>query len=282
MYYCVINTLMSLIKHLFIFSILLLVSCGGDDSSDPVIPEEEPPVDLLDFQDLVFSDEFDGTELNTDIWTYELGDGCPNLCGWGNNELQSYTDREENVSVSDGTLKIKAIREDFGDSQFTSGRIITQGKEEFLYGKIEIRAKMAGNGGTWPALWMLGSDINTVGWPASGEIDIIEYVGNREDHISSAMHWPGNSGGQAPFQGRDVDNAESEFHIYECLWDRDRITFSVDGEQAHFVRNIDRFQPFDKPFFFIFNVAMGGTLGGVVENGFDSSTMEVDYIRVYQ
>ncbi len=273
---------MKILNTISIVMIITLFACGGDDSNNPIPPDPEPPVDDLDFQDLIWSDEFDGDQLDLSNWSYEIGDGCPNLCGWGNNELQYYTDREENVSVSDGTLKITAVKEDFEGAQYTSARLITKGLQEFAYGKIEIRAKMAGAAGTWPALWMLGDDIDFVGWPTCGEIDIMEYRGVNQDQITSALHWPGNSGGDAPFSGRGVTDAETEFHVYELLWERDRLTFSVDGGSSHFFRNITTLMPFDHEFFFIFNVAMGGTLGGTVDPEFTSSTMEIDYIRIYQ
>ena len=243
-------------------------------SAEPGQTDPEEPT----YDNLIWTDEFEGEELNTEFWNYEIGTGTN---GWGNNEAQYYTDRSENVQVSDGTLKIIAQRENYEGSEFTSARITTQDKFEFTYGRVEIRAKMAGGGGTWPALWMLGANFDEVGWPASGEIDILEYVGNNPDEVSSAMHFPGNSAGNAPNNSIAIENAESEFHIYECIWSPDNVRMLVDGTEILAVPNSADL-PFNADFFMIFNVAMGGTLGGQIAEDFDSSTMEVDYINVYQ
>lgn len=242
-------------------------------TSDDVVQSEIP-----EYNNLVWSDEFDGTELNAENWSAEIGTGTN---GWGNQELQYYTDREDNLQVSDGTLKITAKREDYEGSQFTSARIKTEDKFEFTYGRVEIRAKLAGGGGTWPALWMLGEDYATNAWPACGEIDIMEYQGNIPDQTIAAMHWTGNSGGNGPAATTAVANAETEFHIYECIWSPEVVKFFVDGTEFHSVEN-NLGLPFNDDFFLIFNVAMGGTLGGEIDDSFVSSTMEVDYVKVYQ
>lgn len=238
--------------------------------------DEEP-----EYNTLVFSDEFDGDELNTTTWNYETGDGCPNLCGWGNNESQTYTDREENVRVADGLLTIEARREAFAGSDFTSARITTQDKYAFTYGRIEIRARLPRGGGTWPALWMLGSDIRTNPWPGCGEIDIMEHVGNQQNRIFSTLHYPENSGADGVSQSIIDEDVSDEFHVYRAIWSPNTIRFFVDDELYHTFDN-DPSIPFNSDFFLIFNVAMGGNFGGDIAPDFQSSSMEVDYVRVYQ
>ena len=228
------------------------------------------------FEDLVWFDEFDGDALDTDTWNYETGNGTN---GWGNGEVQYYT--EDNVTVQDGNLVITARREAESGFDFTSGRITTQDKYEFTYGRIEARAKMPAGGGTWPAIWMLGANFDEVGWPETGEIDIMEWVGNEPNRTSSALHFPGNSGGNAVVGDETINNATSEFHTYTAEWTEDNITFLLDGE-VYFTFENDGSTPFNNDFFLIMNVAMGGGLGGTIAEDFQESSMEVDYIRVYQ
>ena len=234
---------------------------------------EEP-----EFNDLVWADEFDGDVLADTAWSYDTGTGND---GWGNNEAQNYTDRTENVSVADGLLTITAQRENFAGSEFTSGRIVTMDKFEFTYGRVEIRAKLPVGGGTWPALWMLGANFDVVGWPNCGEVDMMEHVGNNSTQVLSALHFPGNSGGNAVTESTEVPTAETEFHVYTTIWSENTIRFYVDDELYHtFENNPDI--PFNHDFFLIMNVAVGGTLGGTIDPAFQSSAMEVDYVRVYQ
>ena len=230
------------------------------------------------FDELVWSDEFDGDGLSADHWSYDTGTGND---GWGNNEAQYYTDRTENVRVADGLLSITAQRESFSGSNFTSGRIVTMDKFEFTYGRIEIRAKLPSGGGTWPALWMLGANFDEVGWPACGEIDMMEHVGNEPQRILSALHFPGNNGGNAVTQSTTVAGVEEDFHVYKTEWSENTIRFYVDDELYHTFNN-NAGIPFNHDFFLIFNVAVGGTLGGTIDPAFQSSTLEIDYVRVYQ
>ena len=169
-----------------------------------------------------------------------------------------------------------------GDAPYTSARIKSENLYEFTYGRVEIRAKLPSAGGTWPALWALGANFDTVGWPTCGEIDIMEHVGNNANVPSSALHYPGNFGGTAVTSSTAVSTATSEFHNYTVEWTPESIKFVVDDELVHlsFVNSGDT--PFNSDFFFIMNVAMGGTLGGTIDPTFTEDTMEVDYIRVYQ
>ncbi|WKX78148.1 glycoside hydrolase family 16 protein [Zobellia laminariae] len=169
-----------------------------------------------------------------------------------------------------------------GNAAYTSARIKSENLYEFTYGRVEVRAKLPSAGGTWPALWALGANFDEVGWPASGEIDIMEHVGNNSNIVSSALHYPSNSGGNAVTNSTSLPTATSEFHNYTVEWTPESIKFVVDDELIHtsFVNSIDT--PFNNDFFFIMNIAMGGSLGGVIDPAFTQDTMEVDYIKVYQ
>ncbi|MBI1343122.1 MAG: family 16 glycosylhydrolase [Terrimonas sp.] len=226
---------------------------------------------------LVWSDEFDapGTP-NPSKWGFDIGAG-----GWGNAELQYYTNRLENASVSNGTLKIIATKENYMGSPYTSARLLSRDKYSFKYGKIEARAKLPAGGGTWPAIWMLGNNINTVGWPACGEIDVMEHVGNQLNKIFGTVHHPGHSGGNADGGTVTIANATTEFHTYAAEWTTSSIKFSVDGAVFYTFANSAPL-PFNQNFFIILNVAMGGNFGGTVDPAFTSAQMEIDYIRVYQ
>lgn len=175
---------------------------------------------------------------------------------------------------------------DFGSTgsagpAYTSARIKTEGLHEFTYGRVEARAKLPTGGGTWPAIWMLGGDYLTNPWPAAGEMDIMEHVGNQQDIVFASTHDPNNFGGNARTGSTLVMGVSEEFHVYEMEWTETEIKFAVDGIVYHTVSN-DGSLPFNKDFFFILNVAMGGTFGGNVDSNFMESTMEVDYIRMYQ
>lgn len=168
-----------------------------------------------------------------------------------------------------------------GNSEFTSARIKSEGLQEFTFGRVEARAKLPTGGGTWPAIWMLGANFSQVGWPAAGEIDIMEHVGNRQNVIFGSTHDPNNNGGNARTGQTTVAGVSNDFHIYEMEWTDSEIKFAVDGIVYHMVSN-DASLPFNADFFFIMNVAMGGTFGGSVDPNFVESSMEVDYIRVFQ
>lgn len=228
---------------------------------------------------LVWADEFNvpGAPCS-DNWSYDLGTGNN---GWGNAESQYYTDLPSNVIIEDGVLKITARSEEYLGSNYTSSRLKTNQNFDFTYGKIEVRAKLPTGGGTWPAAWMLGSDYQTNTWPACGEIDILEHVGNQQDVIFSTLHFPGNSGGNGVTESQNLPGASEEFHVYSADWNASQITFSIDGNVYHTFNNNSNL-PFNSDFFIIVNVAMGGNFGGNIDPNFDASTLEVDYIRVYQ
>ncbi|MEZ0006728.1 beta-glucanase (GH16 family) [Flavobacterium sp. 28YEA47A] len=231
-----------------------------------------------DYTNMVWNDEFDvdGAPDPTK-WSYNLGAG-----GWGNSELQHYTDRLDNAVVQNGVLKIIAKAENFSGSNYTSARLVTENKFEFKYGKVEVRAKLPSGGGTWPAIWALGENYATNPWPACGEIDIMEHKGNFPNTIHGTLHYPGRSGGNADTGTTTASNVSSEFHIYKVIWSPTSIKFYIDNQPAFhsFVNSAST--PFNSDFFLILNVAMGGTFGGTVDPAFTQSAMEVDYVRVYQ
>lgn len=239
-----------------------------------------------DERELIWADEFDTPGApNPANWTYDLGDGCPDICGWGNNESQFYTDEPDNVIVEDGILRITALREARNGSPFTSARLKTQDLFEFTEGRIEVRARIPAGGGTWPAIWMLGADIDDVSWPAAGEIDIMEHRGNDEGRIFGTTHTPSGFGGTANGSSINIPDATTEFHVYTVDWSADKIDFMVD-EQLFYTynpaeKNADTY-PFDKDFFILLNVAMGGNFGGDIDASVNEATMEIDYVRVYQ
>jgi len=223
----------------------------------------------------IWADEFnvDGAP-NPANWGYDLGNN-----GWGNNEIQNYTSRPENVKVQNGFLKIFTLKESLGGSNYTSARIKTQGKFSFKYGRVDIRAKLPAGAGTWPALWMLGENISTISWPACGEIDIMEHLGRELNKIHGSLHAPTHYGGNSKSGTTTISNTTTEFHIYSVDWRADSIKFYVDNVQYYSYANTSS-TPFNTNFFFIINNAMGGW-GGTVDPNFTSSTYEVDYIRVF-
>ena len=224
-----------------------------------------------------WSQEFDGSSLDTSIWNFETGNGTN---GWGNNELQYYTD--QNTEVSNGTLKINAIAESIDGYNYSSARITTQNKYQFQYGRIEVRAKLPSTGGTWPAIWMLGENISTEGWPKCGEIDVMEHVGNNLGDVLGTLHYEGFSAGNAISEGTTVENVDTDFHNYTMEWTQDHIVFAIDNVIFHEFTDMANTPFVDHEFFLILNIAMGGTLGGTIDPAFTQDTMEVDYIRVYQ
>ena len=229
---------------------------------------------------LVWSDEFNGTgSIDSSKWTTETGGG-----GWGNQEEQIYSSSSNNVRKEAGILKIKVIKESNGN--FTSARIKTQDKFEFKYGRVEIRAKLPAVQGSWPALWMLGANFPDVGWPQCGEIDIMEQFENK-NKVHSTLHWKLANGERGLYGSETTNSSSTEFHLYELEWTATSIKTYLDGNEffSMNISGVAPYYPFNEEFFFIFNVAMGGTNGGAIDPNLDEGyvdAMEVDYIRVYQ
>lgn len=236
------------------------------------------------FSGLIWSDEFEYTGLpDNSKWNMETGGG-----GWGNNELQYYTDREANVKVDNGVLTITALEEQYSGRDYTSARITTQNKFDFKYGKIEARIKLPYGQGLWPAFWMLGDNISSEGWPACGEIDIMEMVGgtNNDNTVHSTLHWE-NDGTHANY-GESYSLTSGifadEYHIFSVEWDNQEIRGFMDDTQ-YFVADItpEQLSEFHNNFFTILNVAVGGNWPGSPDATTTfPQTMEVDYVRVYQ
>jgi hypothetical protein len=236
----------------------------------------KPTQAVTDYTTLKFSDEFstDGAP-DPAKWTYDLGTGND---GWGNSEAQTYTNSANNILVQGGNLKITAKKD---GATYTSARLKSENKFEFTYGKVEVRAKLTTGAGTWPAIWMLGQDYATNKWPGCGEIDIMEYRGSEPNKIHGTLHYPAVSPGAGNTNSTTIVNAASEFHIYKTIWTPTSVKIYVDDILFHSVAN-DNSLPFNKDFFLILNVAMGGTFGGAIDPAFTQSSMEIDYVRVYQ
>jgi len=234
---------------------------------------------------LVWADEFSGSSLNSGNWVAEEGNGNN---GWGNNEAQRYTTNNANLRVGGGSLILQAVK---SGGEWTSARIKSQGLRSFKYGKIEFRAKLPTGRGPWPAAWLLGTNISSVSWPNCGEIDVMEWragYGNSTDDVNTvghALHSLSRHGGN-PFEPTPartpVSNPSTQFHTYAVLWESNKITFSVDGTNGTPLTPVD--QPaFQKEFFLILNMAMGGDyVGGYIDPSLNEATYEVDYVRVYQ
>ena len=236
----------------------------------------------------LWNDEFDGAAIDTSKWTFEIGTGSS---GWGNNEKEYYTGRKENAYVQDGILHIRANKEDYESSGYTSARMITKGKFSFTYGTVEARIALPVGKGIWPAFWMLGENIDAVSWPTCGEIDIIKAV-NDENIVYGTNHWS-NNGEHAQYgkntkdyYGTSKELDITQFHTYKLTWDKKLITVYVDDFKYHEISiedNAGNTEAFHKPFFFLLNVAVGGNWPGFdVDDTQFPNEMLVDYIRVYK
>ncbi len=241
---------------------------------------------------LVWSDEFDSTALNLNKWSYETGGN-----GWGNQEKEYYTTRPSNLRLEDGNLVIEAKKEDYNGNSYTSARINTRDKFAFTYGKIEARISLPVGKGTWPAFWMMGSNITAVRWPMCGEIDIMEHIGSQPTMISHAVHTYEKNGskGNNWYSRKYLDNLEDNFHTYGIEWEKqanegdDNMSFFIDGVKSatiwqQHVNSTSKDWPFNNDFYVILNLAIGGTMGGTVDDAIFNNPvlMKVDYVRVYQ
>jgi len=284
---------------IFLFTVFLLgcTASSPQDDQESVLPGPKDTdgladVNAPDYWDkavLVWQDEFDGNTLSKENWIFETG-----AHGWGNNELQNYTE-DENVTVSDGTLKIvaKKIEQGPGMVEYTSARL--NSTANYKYGRMEIRAKIPdhkGNG-LWPALWMLGTNIQTAGWPACGEIDIMEYVSFEPNQTHFSIHSLANNhkdGTQVTSGPVLLETIEEEFHNYGILWTNKYLKFYIDDIEnvklifpRPAITNAQNW-PFSGTFYFLMNIAVGGDWGGLegVNDAIFPAVMEVDYVRVYQ
>jgi beta-glucanase (GH16 family) len=307
------NTYFQLISLL----LLLLISCGGStsDVNDTTLSNSgnynnttpNNPTQSYTFNnELVWSDEFDQDgPVSQDKWNVETIP--PNNGSWWNGELQFYTDKEDNIRVEEGLLKITAKYESYEGKNYTSARINTQDKFEFIYGRVEMRAKLPNWEGMWPAFWLLGANIDEIGWPNCGELDILEHgdyvkdsTSNDPGLISSAVHYgpqdysrqttnvPGKiffDTGQERFirSEKIIEKPFEEYHTYSMQWSPDKIQFFIDEELHLEFPMQSQHSPFDKPFFLLLNLAVGGHwTDGYVASGFTEATYKIDYVRVYQ
>lgn len=267
-------------------SLALLTGLLSCQKTIRITPAETPPVNTVlqkepasvltsAYTALVWSDEFDGAAVNTTNWGYDIGGG-----GWGNNEKEYY--QAANATVKDGNLVITAKKQRIKGSAYTSARLKTQGKREFTYGRIEARIKLPLGQGLWPAFWMLGANIATVSWPRCGEIDIMEHI-NTESTTYGTMHWDNN--GHAMYGG-NTSGTPADYHVYAVEWDASAIRWYVDGVQFHegnILNGINGTEEFHKPYFILFNLAVGGNWPGqTIDNSKLPANMYVDYVRVYQ
>lgn len=257
----------------------LFIGCKEDEKSDEIVAPSG--------YKLVWNDEFDYTGLpDSDKWGYDVGNH-----GWGNQELQNYlADTKETANVEGGNLTITAfILERDNRKEYMSSRMVTREKGDWLYGRIDVRAKMPRGVGTWPAIWMLPTDWEYGGWPRSGEIDIMEHVGYDHGNVHATVHTEAFNHSIGTQRGGSVElpKVSDEFHVYSIVWDADKIGFMVDENLYFTFLNSGRGSaewPFDKRFHLILNIAIGGTWGG--RDGVDDSifptSMVVDYVRVFQ
>ena len=253
---------MKIYKYTMLFFCLMIIVCVSAQSKKGY--------------KLVWQDNFRKSQLDTTAWTHEVSKP-----GWVNNELQHYTNGD-NTQIKRGKLLITAR---YLNNEYSSSRLITRDKKIFSSGIVEVRAKLPEGKGTWPAIWMLGNNIDDVGWPACGELDIMEHVGRVPGLIHSSIH--NTSGyGATPYSNQlTIDRPSDKFHIFAMEWTPEFIAFYVDGRQVYQYKPDNKNEenwPFNKPAYLILNVAIGGTWGGEVDNSIFPATMTVDYVRVYQ
>jgi beta-glucanase (GH16 family) len=259
---------------LLLSCIVLLVGCSSF--------RQDPPEWEREGWTLIWHDEFDEEMIDPNKWEIEIGGH-----GWGNNEWQFYTDRLENVRVEDGLLIIEAREERYIRRNFTSGRLKTQGLFTFTYGRVEARMNLPYGQGIWPAFWMLGESVKDLGWPRSGEIDIMEHIGRKPTHIYGTVHGPGYSGGGGVghFTTFPAGSLSENFHVYAIEWEPDEIRWYVDDDQF-FKLTPDQVPGewvFDHPFFILINLAVGGNWPGYPdETTHFPQYLYTDYVRVYQ
>jgi beta-glucanase (GH16 family) len=272
-----------LVKVLSLITILAFTSCDLDETQE-----------VAKLTNLVMEDEFNDEGLpDSSIWTYDLGDGSDEgIPGWGNNELQYYTDRLENVSVENGLLVITARQESFEGSNYTSGRLITKGLLEQQYGRFEARIQLPYGKGIWPAFWLLGNDCDQNAWPQCGEIDIMEYLGDAPTVVFGSVHGPGYSAGESIGKNYEIQNDrfDNGFHVFGIEWGPTYINYYVDGDLYQTITPETVSEEtdgagewvFNRPFYIILNIAVGGNLPGPpnAETVFPQR-MYVDYVRVY-
>lgn len=274
----------------FLFSILLMITaaCSKNEQGEGGVFTPPPIEDKgWEFETTpVWSDEFNYSGLpDSEKWGYDVGGH-----GWGNNELQYYTsNRAENARVEDGNLIITAIKENMEGKNYTSARVISKGKGDFLYGRFEIKANLPSGRGTWPAIWMLPTDWAYGDWPKSGEIDIMEHVGYDPNNVLMSVHTESFNHilGTQKSGGKNIPTAIGSFHVYRIDWTPYAIRGFIDDVQIFsFVNDGKGYKswPFDKKFHLLINLAVGGNWGGVqgIDESIFPAVYKIDYVRVYK
>jgi len=262
------------------------IKIKNDDSALPYETDDYSTPETYDDWKLAWADEFSETEINTEWWTHEIGNGDN---GWGNNEMEYYTNGAENSRIEDGKLVIEARNDSWNGIQYTSARMVTKDKKTFSFSRTDIRAKLPYGQGIWPALWMLGNNIDDKGWPACGEIDILELVGHQPSTSHATVHW-----GQDYSNWKYIGNGYSlnseifndRFHVFSVVREFNQMWFYVDDILIFDFTSKDtqgQPYPFNEQFFYIFNVAIGGNWPGSPDETTQfPQRMEVDYIRVFE
>ncbi len=274
------------------------LDCGGTCPNCPsppsgvVIPTKgfDAPISY-DGYTMVFSDEFNDDNLSLQKWSFNIGDGCPNLCGWGNEELQSYSNSKENLFFEEGNLIIAARNE--GGSNYSSSRINTDNKFEFQYGRVDIRASMPSPKATWVALWLLNHNYTITNpgawWPNGGEIDIMEYLGEKPTEVFGTAHY-GVDFNSRRFNSKEYvapnENYDKEYYVFSIVWEENKITWLVNDVEYHSITpSLTNGQPypFNDEFYLIMNLSVGGNLPNASPLATDyPAFLIVDYIRVHQ
>jgi len=260
---------------LIIGALAMLIGCSTDTKQT-----------VITMTNLVMQDEFnvDGAP-NSAMWSFDIGKG-PNGDGWGNNELQYYTNRSQNIKVVDGVLQITALKELYLGSPYTSAKILTKGKFSQKHGRFEARIKMPWGQGLWPAFWLLGDNIDQIGWPKCGEIDIMEYRGQQPTVTNIAVHGPGYAGANAISKSYDLVNQrlDTSYHVYGIEWGKDYINFYIDDVlfKQMTPANVTGDWVFNQSFYIILNLAVGGGYVGPPNNETSfPQTMYIDYVRIF-
>ena len=279
----------SLVKTIFaVVALANVAACSpatvGANKTKPAVPTSAPAVRSFESTP-VWQDEFNYTGLpDSTRWGFDTGGH-----GWGNNERQYYTSSINNARVANGVLTITALREEKEEKQYTSARLVSKNKGDFLYGRVEARAKLPAGRGTWPAIWMLPTDQHYGGWPASGEIDIMEHVGYDPGKVHVTVHTEAYNHSKGTQKGKNkaVPTAMTAFHLYRVDWTPDSILGFIDDEPVFSFQNEGNGSatwPFDKRFHLLLNLAIGGNWGGAqgVDDAIFPARFEVDYVRVYK
>jgi len=268
------RTKSTLLKSIYIALTVVVVGCTMDETQK-----------VTNLNTLVMQDEFSTNgALNDMYWNHDIGTGDN---GWGNGELQYYTDRSSNITVQNGYLLITAQKEDYEGASYTSAKIHTKDKFEQKHGRFEARIRVPYGQGMWPAFWLLGNDIDDVSWPQCGEIDIMEYEGSKPTILHGSIHGPGYSGGNPVTKTYELlnDRFDTNFHIFGIEWGPNYINYYVDDVLYNQITPEDAEGEwvFDHPFYIIINLAVGGTFAGAPnEETVFPQTMLIDYIRVYK